>query len=306
MEKGKIVITYKNSDLDCLASAYAYSEYLNKTGYQASYYVSGQVQKEVSIVCELFNISLDNSKKEILDEDLIMVDTNSFSSVDYINPLNVIEIIDHHPNTDDIKYFKNAELKLYDIGAICTVIAEKFKEDKIEISRESAILLYYGIISNTVNLKSKVTTEKDIEILNWLKSQCGEINDKLIAKIFEEKSKVDINDLRRFLEIEEKFILDSDDMIIGQLEMANALDFVNKYRNNINKIIGEVYSDYNVKYVFINFVDILNGYHLLYANDNLTTKFLENKFNCAFENGIYKEDSVMLRKEVKKYLKSLS
>ena len=59
-------------------------------------------------------------------------------------------------------------------------------------------------------------------------------------------------------------------MIIGQLEMANALDFVNKYRNNINKIIGEVYSDYNVKYVFINFVDILNGYHLLYANDNLT------------------------------------
>ena len=306
MEKGKIVITYKNSDLDCLASAYAYSEYLNKTGYQASYYVSGQVQKEVSIVCELFNISLDNSKKEILDEDLIMVDTNSFSSVDYINPLNVIEIIDHHPNTDDIKYFKNAELKLYDIGAICTVIAEKFKEDKIEISRESAILLYYGIISNTVNLKSKVTTEKDIEILNWLKYQCGEINDKLIAKIFEEKSKVDINDLRRFLEIEEKFILDSDDMIIGQLEMANALDFVNKYRNNINKIIGEVYSDYNVKYVFINFVDILNGYHLLYANDNLTTKFLENKFNCVFENGIYKEDSVMLRKEVKKYLKSLS
>ena len=306
MEKEKIVITYKNSDLDCLASAYAYSEYLNKTGYQASYYVSGQVQKEVGIVCELFNISLENSKKEILDEDLIMVDTNSFSSVDYINPLNVIEIIDHHPNTGDIKYFKNAELKLYDIGAICTVIAEKFKEDKIEISRESAILLYYGIISNTVNLKSKVTTEKDIEILNWLKYQCGEINDKLIAKIFEEKSKVDINDLRRFLEIEEKFILDSDDMIIGQLEMANALDFVNKYRNNINKIIGEVYSDYNVKYVFINFVDILNGYHLLYANDNLTTKFLENKFNCVFENGIYKEDSVMLRKEVKKYLKSLS
>jgi nanoRNase/pAp phosphatase (c-di-AMP/oligoRNAs hydrolase) len=53
MEKEKIVITYKNSDLDCLASAYAYSEYLNKTGYQASYYVSGQVQKEVCIVCEL-------------------------------------------------------------------------------------------------------------------------------------------------------------------------------------------------------------------------------------------------------------
>lgn len=28
----KIVVTYNNADLDCVASAYAYAEYLNKTG----------------------------------------------------------------------------------------------------------------------------------------------------------------------------------------------------------------------------------------------------------------------------------
>lgn len=28
----KIVVTYKNADLDCVASAYAYSEFLTKKG----------------------------------------------------------------------------------------------------------------------------------------------------------------------------------------------------------------------------------------------------------------------------------
>ena len=48
-----------------------------------------------------------------------------------------------------------------------------FKYNNIELSRESAILLYYGIISNTINLKSKVTTARDISILNYLKEYCG-------------------------------------------------------------------------------------------------------------------------------------
>lgn len=75
-------------------------------------------------------------------------------------------------NSGDIKYCKNAVLRLYEVGAVCTIIAETFKENNIDISREFAILLYYGIISNTVNLKSKVTAERDINILEWLKSQC--------------------------------------------------------------------------------------------------------------------------------------
>ena len=54
----KIVVTYKNADLDCVASAYAYAEYLTKTGTNASYFISGLVQDEVNIVCKLFNILL--------------------------------------------------------------------------------------------------------------------------------------------------------------------------------------------------------------------------------------------------------
>lgn len=300
----KIVITYKNADLDCVASAYAYAEYLNKTGSTASYYINGIVQDEVSIVCDIFNICLSNKVKEIGEEKIIVVDTNTLSSIDCVKPQNIIEFIDHHPDSGDIKFCENAILKLYEVGAVCTIIAEMFKENNIDISKESTVLLYYGIISNTVNLKSKVTTQRDIDILEWLKKQCNEINENLVQKIFEEKSKIDIKHLRRVMEIEEKFMVDNDEMIIGQLEITNALEFFYEYKNKIDEIILKVYDDYKVKYVFINIIDILNGYHLIYALDKTSIIYLEDKFNVIFTNGIYKENSIVLRKEIKKYLKS--
>lgn len=301
----KIVVTYKNADLDCVASAYAYAEYLSKTGITASYYVSGIVQDEVNIVCDMFNISLSNKVKEIGDEDIIVVDTNTLSSIDYVKPQNIVEFIDHHPDSGDSKLCEKATLKLYEVGAICTIIAEMFKDNKIDISRNSAILLYYGIISNTVNLKSKVTTNRDLNIIEWLKQQCSEINDEIVAKIFEEKSKFDIQYLRRFIEVDEKFILNDEEMIIGQLEITNALQFLDKYKSNIDKIISDVFDEYKVKYVFINIIDILNGYHLIYAADEASILYLEKSFNVTFNNGVYKDNKIVLRKEIKMYLKSL-
>ena len=177
-----------------------------------------------------------------------------------------------------------------------------FKNNNIGISRESAILLYYGIISNTVNLKSKITTQKDVDMLEWLKHQCDEIDDKLIVKIFEEKSKIDIKQLRRFLEMEEKFVVNKYNMIIGQIEMVNALEFLKEHKAEINNVISNVYKDYGIQFVFINLVDILNGYHLIYACDDKTISFLEDKLNAKFVDGVYKEDIVMLRKEIKKFL----
>ena len=130
----KIVITYKNADLDCVASAYAYAEYLSKTGFTASYYINGIVQNEVNIVCDIFNILLSNKVKEIGNEEIIVVDTNTLSSIDYVKPQNIVEFIDHHPDSGDIKFCENAILRLYEVGAICTIIADLKKKVKLTLS----------------------------------------------------------------------------------------------------------------------------------------------------------------------------
>lgn len=245
----KTVITYKNADLDCVASAYAYSEYLNKKGIESNYFISGIVQKEVNIVCDLFGIRLQNNQDDISNNEIIVVDTNTYESIDFIDSKQIIQIIDHHPRSNDI--YENASIEIEQIGAVCTIIAEKFEKDKIKLSRESAILLYFGIISNTINLKSNVTTTRDIEIVNWLKKQCSEIDDSIVDKIFEEKSNFDIKDLRRMMEVEEKFVLGDDELIIGQLELVNAKDFKKKNKNEIDKILLRKEIKKHLKHVFM-------------------------------------------------------
>ena len=56
----KVVISYKNADLDGVASAVGYSEYLNMIGEEASYYLNGSYQKEVDLLCSMFQINLSN------------------------------------------------------------------------------------------------------------------------------------------------------------------------------------------------------------------------------------------------------
>lgn len=90
----------------------------------------------------------------------------------------------------------------------------------IKISRESAILLYYGIISNTMNLKIKLTSQKDIEMANWLKQQTPEINDEITTQIFVEKSQIG-DSLREEMKVEFKDQFMSISWSMGQLEVAN-------------------------------------------------------------------------------------
>ena len=118
-------------------------------GEEASYYLYGNYQREIDLLCSMFQISLSNSLDNLDDSSIIVVDTNTYWAVDFVPRDRIVEIIDHHPSSFDI--FPNASIQLEDIGAVCTLIAEKFQRKNFVPSRNTAILLYYGIASNTVN-----------------------------------------------------------------------------------------------------------------------------------------------------------
>lgn len=297
----KVVVTYTNADLDCVASAYGYAEFLRNIGEDADYFISGKVQDEVNIVCSMFDIDVKNDREQVSpNEQVVVVDTNKISAVSFVNPDQVVEVIDHHPESGD--EFKNASMDIQKIGAVCTMIAEKFEKEKIELSRETAILLYYGIVSNTVNFHSKVTDARDRKMASWLKQQCPEIDEELIEKIFKEKGQVDISNLRNAMEVEETFKLGNDEIIIGQLEITEARNFINEHRENIDSIIDDVEAEYGVQIVFINVIDTLEGYHILYAPQEATRRFLGN-FGLAFKGDSLEEEQIVLRKEIKNELR---
>src|SRR5262249_43771630 len=98
----------------------------------------------------------------------------------------VIEIIDHR-KTHEAEKFPKAIAQIELVGAAATLIAEKFIEAKVDISKESALFLYGAIVSNTLNFKSKTMTERDTKAAAWLAQHC-EVSKNFAYDMFLAKS----------------------------------------------------------------------------------------------------------------------
>lgn len=298
-----VVTSYIDPDMDGISAMYAYSEYLNKCGKESCYYYEGTIKKEAQIVSEMYGIKINNNKNINQNDKIILVDTNSLEELpECINKNNIIEIYDHHRRNPWLDNEKNISINIEWIGAAATLIAEKFRNEKVEISRESAILLYFGIISNTMNLKIKMTTKRDIEISNWLKSKVPEINDKDIETIFIKKSNIGQN-LRAEMEVElvDKFM--SISWTMGQLEIANVEEFLNENETQIRKILEDIHNEKNVEYVSVNCMDIINGYSIIVAYNQETADLIQKDLGIQFHNMRGKTDTLESRKELVKIMR---
>lgn len=299
----RIVTSYEEPDLDGVSSMYAYTEYLNKKGINSDYYIKGKPKKEVGIVCDLFNIELSGLKEISENQEAVVLDTNNLEEVYFLKPEQIIEIIDHHSKNESSKECINAKIHIERLGAVATLIAEKFKNDNVSISRESAILLYYGIISNSINLKARITNEKDIEMAKWLEEQCSDITKEKIAEIFTLKSKVEDSELRKEMEAEIAFDYKSKRITVAQLEIANIEDFIKEKEEKIIEELKIVKEEKNIDYILINCVDILNGFNIILTIDDETTNFLSTELGYVFENNKCKFEKLIQRKDITKAIR---
>ena len=301
----KIVTSYINPDMDGISLMYAYTEYLRKNGESAEYYFEGTLKKEVQIILDKFNIKLENIEDIKDDDEIVLVDTNYLRELsNKIKPENIVEIIDHHNREDWIDNYNHIKVDIELIGAAATLVAERFKNNNVPISRESAILLYYGIISNTMNLKIKLTDEKDIDLSNWLKSQVSEITDEVTKEIFEEKSEIGDN-LREEMEVEFKDQFMSISWSMGQLEVANVDKFLNKYEDNIREILETVSKENKVDYISVNCMDIINGYSVIVAYNESTAQLISDATGIKFNNLKSRVDELISRKEIVKIIRNI-
>ncbi len=115
---------------------------------------------------------------------LIMVDHNELTqAVTGAHEVNIVEIVDHHrlgnPPTNQPILFLNEP-----VGSTCTIVAEMFRNNKLEPSADIAGILMSGMISDTLNLQSPTTTEREKNLLPWLEAIAGITADDLAHLIF--------------------------------------------------------------------------------------------------------------------------
>ena len=280
----KVITSYSNPDLDGVSCMYAYAELLHKKDIECEYFIYGTVKREVSIVCDMFDIKLNPVKEWEKGSKAILVDLNNVSRVNFIKPEDVIEVIDHHTKIIESNDCVNAKMQIEKLGAAATLVAERFKKENISISRESAILLFYGIISNSINLKVSMTSLKDIDMEKWLKSQCNEISEEKIKEIFEEKSKIDEANLEKEMEIGNCFSVLDKSLTIGQMEIVDAEEFIKKHFNNIMQILKKLKDEKKVDYIYLNVIDIIKGETILITIDDSDEEYIKKVLDIDFKN----------------------
>src|SRR3984957_19393002 len=104
---------------------------------------------------------------------LILVDHNELSqAVQGADEVEIIEIIDHHRigalATQQPILFRNEP-----VGSTSTIVADCFFRNGVEIPPAIAGLLLAGLVSDTLNLTSPTTTQRDVEILKQLEELSG-------------------------------------------------------------------------------------------------------------------------------------
>jgi len=302
----KLIATYENPDLDGYACAYGYSEFLNKNNEKSKFVLFGNYQIEVEYLLQKYNIpsvSEEVNSLELGQHPVIIVDASDLRGLSKrINPSNVIEIIDHRKvyKKED---FPNASFQIELVGAAATLIAEKYKISNTDISFDVAVLLYYAIVSNTINFKANVTTAKDLEISNWL-NQIIKQKPIVINEMFDYKTRNIIPSKEFFLGSYSAFFKFKDISIgIIQLEITNALNFLHSNKNKLTSILKEVKRESNLDIIFITAIDLVEGNNYFFTQYTKSRKILTDALLVSFSMGIALRKGVIMRKEIVPILK---
>lgn len=214
----------------------------------------------------------------------------------FVDPKQVIEIIDHHSGYEEYWHQNKAvKSQIETIGAVCTQIYERFKKagKTSLIDQDLAKLLSAGILDNTINLKSKMTTRRDHDAYQELK-KLGHLSDHFNREYFKACEKERLKDLKGAIlgDMKAEEVSSLLPAAIGQIILFN--------RNNITKaMLDDIFSDFSRW--MINIISLEDGQSYLYCDSKNTQANLEKLFSTkSNQENLVVLDDFILRKEILK------
>lgn len=298
MKSGALVTAGNNPDLDGVACAYSYAELLNNTGKPAIACIFGTPSVETQYIMQRYAISPlaqgETTAKKL--KDVIMVDASTIAALPQVEPSKIIEIIDHR-KIHDAKDFPNASIQIELVGAAATLIAEKYQHCKILPSREAAALMYFAIVSNTINFHAEVATKRDMLMSDWLKSLYP-FEPEAIHGMFLAKSKLTQPIKEAFLQEYYPRNVNGKKITIFQLELIDVEGFIKKNLKEIKNGLEEIKREESLDIVFLSCIDVENFYNEFVAVDEESKALLSKVLGLKFSQGLGHRDGVIMRKEI--------
>ena len=113
-------------------------------------------------------------------------------SVPGVEEAEIVEILDHH-HIGSIETKVPVTATFDPVGSTATLVIERFRQNGMEPSPSTAVLLLGAILSDTVILNSPTATERDRTAVDYLERVLGVVAVELGREMFESTS--DVSDL---------------------------------------------------------------------------------------------------------------
>lgn len=294
-----LITCYVNPDLDGVAGVFAYGEFLQKTGREPVVGIIGEPHDEAKYILDRYNIPY---PQKIINADnfdeVILVDASDLNGLEgNIAREKVIEIIDHRKINEADK-FPNAKVQIELVGSAATLIAERFIENNINISKESAILLCGAIISNTLNFKGGVTTDRDKKAVEYL-NKIALLPDNFWKDLFMTKSDLSGSKLGERIEGDFAWFAFADKKVgIAQIEIVGAEKLIKERIEEIINALETIKQDMGLDYIFQNTIELELECNYFISPDLKTQKLLEKVLNIKFNEAVAKRPNLIMRKQI--------
>jgi len=301
-----LITCYSKPDLDGYACVKAYAEFLNTQGKNVFGAIFGEPHEEVKFLLKEYNFEMLPTANPEKFSKIILVDSSDRDGIDKrIKPEKVIEIIDHR-KINRSEDFPNAEVQIEPVGAAATLIAEKFKEKDIKLSRETALLIYGAIVSNTLNFKAKVTTERDMALAKWIQEKIN-IEKDFAEKMFQAKSDMSGGNLQKTINGDfahfKSHNFGGKKFGIAQIEMVGGLNLAKNRKDEINQELNKIKDREKIDFDFLTIIDLVDGRNIFVSDNRYVQNLLQKVLGVKFEKDIAIRSGLIMRKEIIPLLK---
>ncbi|KHD38282.1 inorganic pyrophosphatase [Clostridium acetobutylicum] len=299
MEDIIYITGHKNPDTDSICSAIAYSELKNKLGFNTIPGRLGNISRETEFALNYFKADAPKLLENLSsNQGIIIVDHNERAqSVDNLEDLHLLEIIDHH-RIADIQtsypiFFRNEP-----VGCSSTIIGSMYFEKGIEPSKRAAGLMCSAIISDTLLFRSPTTTARDKEVLKKLAKIADIDPEKYASEMFKAGTSLKGKTVEEIFNSDYKaFNLGDKKIGVSQVTTMDIEGF-DEYKKDMLAYMNKKVKDENFNAVLLLLTDIIKEGSLIIAAGE-DTDLVNKAFNVELkDNAVYVPGILSRKKQV--------
>lgn len=225
---------------------------------------------------------------------LIMVDHNETDqSITGAEQARIVEIIDHH-RFAAAKTTAPIYISSKPVGSSSTIVYQHFKLHDVYLPPSIALLLFSGIISDTVNMKSPTATHEDAAALRELSVVTGLSPDDYAKEMFSQLKALQERDPREVVLADFKTYAQFGRKVgIGQVEVIN-MEGVQELVNSFRSALSEVQSEKRLDWTMLLITDVMKQNSLLVS---CGPEKLEERLMYSRHEGVFELPSILSRKK---------